>query len=429
MPKLHALVLAALVSLSPAVAQDTQETRYAFLFAGNPAGEGVSRVEADGTRVYTFEFNDRGRGPKTSTRMRLDDKGLPVLVETTGHDYWKSPVEERFERKEGRLVWKNASENENRPAPSGPAFYLSLNGPPQETELLARALLAAPGNRLAVLPTGEARIEKVSSAKVQAEGKGSRTVDLYSISGLGFTPGYIWLDEQKNLFASGGGWAILCVDGWQSTVPELTKIQDAVVGQRLKDLAGKLARRPKGALVFKNARLFDPETETVRPGTTVVISGNRIQAVGQDGEVAGAGRGRGDRRRGQDAAARPLGHAHPPRGRRRPAAPGGRRHHRARPRQRHRQAPRPEAPVGRRRDRGTAGAHGRLHRRPRPLRRPHQGAGGHRGRGPRGRGQLREARLRADQALQLARPEAGAGDHRAGAREGPARLAATSPTA
>src|SRR5687767_12577244 len=112
MSKLRALVLAALVSLTPAFAQ---ETRYAFLFAGNPAGEAVSRVEADGTRVYTFEFNDRGRGPKTSTRMRLDEKGLPVFVETMGHDYWKSPVEERFERKEGRLVWKNASENENRP--------------------------------------------------------------------------------------------------------------------------------------------------------------------------------------------------------------------------------------------------------------------------------------------------------------------------
>jgi hypothetical protein len=286
MSKLRAFAIAALLSLSSVHAQ---ETRYVFLFAGNPAGEAVSRVEADGTRVDTFEFTDRGRGPKTSTRVRLDEKGIPVFVETTGHDYWKSPVEERFERKEGRLVWKNASENESRPIPAEPAFYLSLNGPPQETALLARALLAAPGHRLPVLPIGEARIEKVSSTKVQAEGPGgqrSRTVDLYSISGLGFTPGYVWLDEQRNLFAGGGGWAVLCLDGWQSAVPELTKIQDAAVGKRLKDLAAKLSRRPTGALVFRNARLFDPETKTVRPGTTVVVSGNRIQAVGKDGEVA-----------------------------------------------------------------------------------------------------------------------------------------------
>ncbi|HEV2851569.1 MAG TPA: amidohydrolase family protein [Thermoanaerobaculia bacterium] len=280
MPKLAVLVLTALVSATPALAQ---ETRYPFLFSGNRAGEAVSRVEPDGTRVYTFEFNDRGRGPKTTTRMRLDAQGIPVFVETTGHDYWKSPVEERFERKDGHLVWKNASENENRAA-GGPAFYLSLNGPPQETEVLARALLAAPGNRLPVLPTGEAHIEKVTSTKVQAGGK-TRTVDLYSISGLGFTPGFIWLDEQKSFFASVGGWAALYLDGWQSAVPELTKIQDAATGKRLKELAGKLARRPKGALVFQHARLFDPETRTVRPGTTVVVSGNRIQAVGKDGDV------------------------------------------------------------------------------------------------------------------------------------------------
>lgn len=286
MPKLSVLVLTALISVAPALAakKPAQEKRYAFLFSGKPAGEAVSRVEPDGTRVYTFEFNDRGRGPKTTTRVRLDGKGFPVLVEISGHDYWKSPVEERFERKQGRLVWKNASEKENREDPGGPVFYLSLNGPPQEAELLARALLAAPDHRLPVLPTGEARIDKVASTKVQAGGE-TRAVDLYAISGLGFTPGFVWLDEQKNFFASTGSWSVLYPEGWQSAVPELTKIEAAAVGRRLKELAGKLARRPEGALVFQHARLFDPETRTVRPDTTVVVSGNRIQAVGRDGEV------------------------------------------------------------------------------------------------------------------------------------------------
>ncbi|HKI05521.1 MAG TPA: amidohydrolase family protein [Thermoanaerobaculia bacterium] len=292
MPKSRVFVLAALAPLilahaSPAATPAPKEVRYGFLSSGNPAGEAVTRFEANGERVYTFEFNDRGRGPKTSTRVRLDDKGFPVLVETTGHDYWKSPVEERFERKQGRLVWKNASETEDRPAGEA-AFYLSLNGPPQETELLARVLLAAPNHRLPVLPTGEGRIEKVASAKVQAEGGDgeTRTVDLYAISGLGFTPFYFWLDDQRNLFASVSGWSDLYLDGWKSAVPELLEVQNAAVAARQKELAGKLARRPAGGLVIQHARLFDPETRTVQPGTTVVVAGNRIQAVGKDGEVA-----------------------------------------------------------------------------------------------------------------------------------------------
>ena len=111
MPRASAFVLALLASLPLAAAPPAapQEVRYGFLFSGNKAGEAVSRVEADGGRVFTFEFNDRGRGPKTSTRVRLNEKGLPVLVEITGNDYWKSPVDERFEWKEGRAVWKNGS--------------------------------------------------------------------------------------------------------------------------------------------------------------------------------------------------------------------------------------------------------------------------------------------------------------------------------
>src|SRR5262245_32333409 len=80
MRSLHAFLVLFLAAFSLAAA-DPQEVRYGFLFAGNRAGEAVSRVEAGGERVYTFEFNDRGRGPKTSTRVRLDGNGLPTFVE------------------------------------------------------------------------------------------------------------------------------------------------------------------------------------------------------------------------------------------------------------------------------------------------------------------------------------------------------------
>jgi imidazolonepropionase-like amidohydrolase len=279
------VVLLAILPLTAAAPQPApQEVRFNFLFSGNKAGEAVSRLGANGERVYTYEFNDRGRGPKTSTRMRLDAQGLPVFEETTGHDYWKSPVDERFEWKEGRAVWKNGSEKEDRQVKE-PAFYLSLNGPPQETELLARALLAAPGGRLPVLPAGEARIEKVSSLQVKDAGGSSRAVDLYAINGLGFTPNYVWLDGERNLFASVGGWTALFREGWDAAVPELTKVQDAAVAARYKELAAKLTHHPVGWLAIRHARLFDPETKTVRPEMTVVVSGNRIQTVGPDAEV------------------------------------------------------------------------------------------------------------------------------------------------
>jgi imidazolonepropionase-like amidohydrolase len=261
-----------------------REIHYGFLFSGNRAGSASSRVEPDGTRVYTFEFNDRGRGPNTTSRYRLDPQGLPVFVETTGNDYWKNPVSETFQRTGNRVSWKNSSENVDREV-QGPAFYSGLSSPPQEAALLAKALLAAPDHRLPILPSGEARLAEVSTQQVQAGGR-SQTVHLYSISGLGFTPGYLWLDGDRELFAALDGWSAVFREGWVDVVPQLTQVQEGSDKARYKDLAARLARHPQGGgLAIRHARLFDSTTGKVQPDTTVIVAGNRIQAVGRDGEV------------------------------------------------------------------------------------------------------------------------------------------------
>lgn len=260
------------------------EIRYVMEFGGNRAGSGVTRAVGERERRYSFEYNDRGRGPKTEQRMVVDESGLPVLIEISGHDYWKNPVDERYELEGGKAAWHNTAEKQEGLAVSRPAYYLTLNGAPQEMELLVQALLAAPDRTLDMLPTGKATVEPAGSTEVEAGGR-KRKVDLYSISGLGFSPTYVWLDEDKSFFGADWGWAKLAQEGWEGALPRLKEIQDAVESKVEKERAARLTRKPGGALAFRNARLFDPETGKVTPGTTVVISGNRIQAVGPDGEV------------------------------------------------------------------------------------------------------------------------------------------------
>ncbi|HSN89218.1 MAG TPA: hypothetical protein VL025_20805, partial [Thermoanaerobaculia bacterium] len=250
---LAGLALTRCASTPPATPQG-DETRYTFLLAGNKAGAAVTRSPSLAERVFDFEFNDRGRGPKTTTRVRLDDQGLPVRMETTGIDYWKSPVEELYERSGANATWKNKAESGTQEI-AGPAFYLSLNGAPQEMGLLAKALLDAPGGRLPLLPAGEARIEKLIPARA-----GSTSVDLYSLSGLGFTPAYVWLDGQRNLFAAIAGWSVMVREGEEAALPELTRIQEEADAARLKAQAAALARREPGGFALRGARLFDPET-------------------------------------------------------------------------------------------------------------------------------------------------------------------------
>jgi len=280
---LAAAFCAAAPSLAAAEPAAAPETRYAFILGGNRAGEATARTLSDREQVSTFAFNDRGRGSNLTTREVVDEQGVPVRLEVTGHDYWKNPVDERLEKTGDRATWSNAAEKGERNL-ARPAFYLSLNASPLEWEVLARALLRAPGGRIDLLPVGEMRIEESGSVQVAANGQ-ARTVHLYALAGAGFEPNWIWLDEDRRLFATYDGWTALIREGWENAVPDLARYQEAKDAARMKDNAARLARRPAGPLAIRGARLFDPSTGTVRPDTTVVVTGNRITAVGRDGEL------------------------------------------------------------------------------------------------------------------------------------------------
>jgi hypothetical protein len=263
----------------PPAAAVSSELRYTFQLAGNRAGLATAKASADGVWTFGFEFNDRGRGPKLAIQVVLDHRGLPMREDVSGTDYFKNPVSEHFEWVDGKASWKNPAEQGQREV-GGRAFYLDMQGSPLETGLLARALLAA-GGRLALLPEGEARIEKVTAVLAQGPGF-SRSVNLYAISGLGLEPTYVWLDDQEGLFAIRDGWSAVVLEGWEGALDTLAKAQDQVVAAHDKQLAARLARRPGDRLVIRNARLFDPETMTSRPGTTVTVAGDRIEKVEND---------------------------------------------------------------------------------------------------------------------------------------------------
>ena len=258
-------------------------TRYTFILSGNKAGYESSTRNPDGSLQIHFEFNDRGRGPNVNEKIRVGKDGIPAEIQITGVDYLKAPVDERFSFKQGIASWKNRSE-EGHKNTTGKAFYASISGATEETGLLAQALLAAPGHKLALLPEGEASIEKRGDLKINANGQ-SRTVTQYAINGLGFRPG-------PTLARS--GWKVfrLCIQlefGHTRRLGSCYRRAAERAGrgwQRpLKKLAQTLAHKPKGPLVFVHANLFDSESAQMVPNRTVVITGNRITAVGGDGQV------------------------------------------------------------------------------------------------------------------------------------------------
>jgi hypothetical protein len=123
------LLFALIVSVSPMLAGNPaapELLRYTVLSNGRTAGSEVDTYGPGGRIDCTFEYNDRGRGPKIAAHYILGADGLPLHADVTGNDYLKAPVDEHFAFENGVAHWKSTSENGQSLTPG---FYVSNNGP------------------------------------------------------------------------------------------------------------------------------------------------------------------------------------------------------------------------------------------------------------------------------------------------------------
>ncbi|WP_416762159.1 amidohydrolase family protein [Roseateles sp. So40a] len=299
--------MAVLTPMAPAVAHDGHERQWApsateaqSSLATLPAPQVLPGAKPQTTRVQIhgmavgrqvlsragdetladYAFSERGRGDQIRARWSLDARGLPLRYEAEGNDYWKVPLTERFERTEGagaQASWKNRVEQGHRAWPEAGAFYLPANAPPEFTAVLARALLKAPGQRLALLPAGEATIAK--GATIAA---GGRRLTMYRISGIDFTPVPVWLDERLQTAAVVDDWFEVLEARDAALLPRLVAAQRDADQRWSADLARRLTHVPAGDLLIRHARLFDPRDGVAREDMRVLVRGGLILRVEPD---------------------------------------------------------------------------------------------------------------------------------------------------
>lgn len=268
------LLILALALLSGAVCAREDQVQ----IHGNAAGTQTLTTPEPGVTAANYRFNDRGRGDVIEARWRLDARGLPTHYDAKGNDYWKVEFSEHFERDATGLArWKNRIETgETRAA----GFYLPANPPPEFMGVLARALLKAPGRRLKLLPAGEAWLE--GGADVDAAG---RKLTLYRIGGIEFTPLPVWLDDRGDTAGVIDDWFEVLEAPLLPALAELQRAQQAADQAWHAGLAQQHTHKPQGALLIRNARLFDPASLSVRPGMSVLVRGERIVRVEPDADL------------------------------------------------------------------------------------------------------------------------------------------------
>ena len=263
--------VALLAASSSAFAREDQ-----IILLGNVSGK--QTVSSDGNAAE-YSYNDRGRGDHITASWKLDAAGVITDYTGSGNDYMKAAVDESFHLANGKAAWKNRTEHGDQ-ALTGEAFYVPLNAPPEIAGVLARALLKSPSHKLPLLPAGEASIEAAGSVDV-----GATKLTQYRILGLGFSPTPIWLDQDGHTAAQVSSWFTVIDAAVASHVDDLQKAQDVSDAEWTTHIAKDLTHTPKGALVIRNARLFDPRDLSVTPGTSVLIEGERIVRIAPDASL------------------------------------------------------------------------------------------------------------------------------------------------
>jgi Amidohydrolase family len=254
-----------------------------YVVSARDAVIGAMNVKGVGAnRQIIFGFSTNGRGPQQSTELRLDADGRPERLSVTGVDVLQVSVTETLEPDGRNLRWHTDVDSGEGPAGG---FYLPFHESPEIYALLARVLLRTPGRTVRLLPTGKAMVT-TSVERTVRRGAESLVVRLVFIDGVAFAPQPVWLTTGDRLFAMVTESGLSTVQkGWESVRHELAIAQQEALDARDIEQARRFAPTPTEPILISHARLFDSETRTMRPGTSVLIDGNRIAAVGPDGSV------------------------------------------------------------------------------------------------------------------------------------------------
>lgn len=257
----------------------------ALVDGGKQAGEQTVSVGDDGTTRVDFIFKDNGRGPELKEEFRLRADGTYDRYQVKGASTFGAPVDETFTRDGNTGTWKSTSDS-GKHAFTGTALYTPLGGTPASMSVALAALAKRPDGKLPLVPSGTLTQRIVTSMDITS-GKKMQTVDLVALTGIGFTPSFVWVTRgaEPRLFAYiYPGFLQLIEDGWQGSANALEARQKTAEREALVALQQRLAHPLPGTTLIRNARVFDSEKAVLGAASDVVVRDGRILSVSPVGQ-------------------------------------------------------------------------------------------------------------------------------------------------
>ncbi len=256
-----------------------ETSEFEWVAQGKDAGESTVVRTGDGRITVKSFVHWNNREYSVDSELQLSPDGIPVAQRITGISPFQAPIDESFRYEDGVATWRTAGES-GRVETDNPGFYVATEFAALGLAPLVQAAARNMDGELALLPSGTARVEKLTSARVDTP-DGPQVLSLYAVFGLDFTPAYAWFDEQLDLAVLDfSGWMSMLPKGWNrdvlATLSAVQTEQDAAMIERI---SGNLAYPLDGPLVFDAVDVVDVENGAMLEDHYVMIEDGRITGL------------------------------------------------------------------------------------------------------------------------------------------------------
>lgn len=253
--------------------------RWLLVSSAGQHGTSARWTDAQGRRLYRESMNLRGQVfEQDATITRAADgtlQSLRVRGFTPG-----GPSTESYDLADGRGRWTSVVDHGEMAARGE---YSSNGGPFLLNADFAERLIAAPNHELPLMPSGTARFQQIGTATL-GSGASARTIQLWTVTGLGLQPVAVWMDGNK-FFGFIGGIALLPA-AEVSHLAHLTEVQGQAMASLNPAFVQRFGQMPTTPVAFVDVRMFDAVEGVWRDHQTVVANGKYISAVGPAASTA-----------------------------------------------------------------------------------------------------------------------------------------------
>lgn len=253
---------------NPSEGNSSDKTIYDVVFRENLSGSFEKIKKADNSFEYFYTYADRGRGPKFSEEIKLNDQNYIIAQTIKGNNYRKVAIDESFSSNENSASWKNLMGTDEGDF-NGDKLYFRYSGSPAIYEILAQLLLKSESGKIALYPQGE--VELINKIPLKLSDGISR--DLLAINGLGLDPTYVWMEGEEMVCKIANNIHIVKKDMADLRL-EMKKMQDDIEDNSLIEIAKKFSHKVD-KVVIQNVNVFQSDG-TLLSNQDVFVDGKTI---------------------------------------------------------------------------------------------------------------------------------------------------------